>query len=603
MKLLIQRLILFGGVLVSLQVRGDAPESEDKRSISALAREGQLPSPGKRYVAALAKNGELTAFTRPSWKKKLHQILQEAESDYNENISEQKRYVGALAKTGDLKVTKLRNDKRDEVDTLIDELMTAEELRRLRLEALREELLREHEEQSEDVEEAEEKRSLSSLARTGSMPFTQGKRGISSLAKNDDFPWSDGKRGGIASLMRTRLHRKRNYVNELNDLIDELSEDENNYEAQTAKRNLASFAKSGGLSGLSYRNEKKDLYEDWERPEEDSKRNIQSLLRNRMSPLVEGKRYLGAFFASNGRPPYISRDPNFKRNIGSMAKGWRAGDGFRMGKREADFDQFENEEADDIAKRYVAALLRQGRLPVGNDATNLENAQEDLMEPESKEEVTGVEEEKRHIGSIAAQSSYAMRKKKSVDLNEQKDEAKVSEKQTDHTNENDVTSTRRTKREIYYDSSEEYPMPVLQNTVTSDYEDIMSKVSGDGPSARNKRYFGALARNGWLPAGYYRGTSKRHIGALARLGWLPSFRSSRGYSRFGRDVRSPCKRSSSRWWEDSRREATADWESQGFPQPEFGQASRTLDTEDKRFLLLPALDNMLLRQMYSSRQH
>lgn len=424
----------------------------------------------------------------------------EENSSFDEGMEEQKRYVGALAKTGDLKVTRYRNDKRDEVDTLIDELLTAEELRRLRLEILREELLREQVQQgsgdtgvSDENDEIEEKRSISSLAKSGSMPYVQGKRGIAALAKNGDFPWSDGKRGGISSLMRNRFNRKRAVDSEINDLIDELSDENNEYDYQNVKRNLASFAKSGGLSGLSYRNEKKDFYQDWGRPEIDVKRNIQSVLRNRMSPFVEGKRYVGAFFASNGKPPYISRDPNFKRNIGSMARGgWGFSDRFRQGKRSGGFDEYEMDDTDDIAKRYVAALLRQGRLPVGQDDGSLEETQEEITEPETetKERLTDMEEEKRHIGSIAAQNSFAMRKKKSINNSEQSEETKNTEKEMEHINNNDLNNSHRSKREIYYDSSDEYPMPVLQNTVNSDYEDMMSKVSGDGPSARNKRYFG-----------------------------------------------------------------------------------------------------------------
>nr|AXF48197.1 neuropeptide-like precursor 1 [Laodelphax striatellus] len=484
-QLRILGLLVSFGILLSVQVRGDADAALEKRAV-----------PVKRYVASLAKSGELSSFTRPAWNKKLQSY-----NDESVDNDQQKRYVGALAKAGDLK-SRFREAKRDDIENLIEELLTAEELRRLRREILREELLQEEREEEEALDE--EKRSLASLARSGSMPFAgEGKRGIANLAKNGDFPWSgpwSGKRGGIASLMRSRLDqlkRNRDEDYELDNFLDELANEEGDAPYRTVeKRNLASFARSGGLSGLSYRNEKKDAYEDWGGGDYENKRNVQSLARNRMSPLVEGKRYVGAFLASNGRPPYLSRDSEFKRNLGT---GWAWG--YRRPEYTTPLSSVRGSEADNndevLAKRYVATLLRQGRLPVGTDSSSDRVDQDDNEPNEDEEDAEQAEEmNKRHIASLAAQKSFAMRKKKSVDLKEQAQEQLDSQadKKVD-------TGANRSKRDVAASlSSDEYTMPVLQNTVNSDYEDIISKATGDGPSARNKRYF-AVRGGGKIPGG------------------------------------------------------------------------------------------------------
>nr|BAO00966.1 neuropeptide-like precursor 1 [Nilaparvata lugens] len=481
-QLRILGLLVSFGILLSVQVRGDADAALEKRAV-----------PVKRYVASLAKSGELSSFTRPAWNKKLQSYDDESSDDNDQ----QKRYVGALAKAGDLK-SRFREAKRDDIENFTEQLLTAEELRRLRREILREELLQEERDEEEALDE--EKRSLASLARSGSMPFAgEGKRGIANLAKNGDFPWS-GKRGGIASLMRSRLDqlkRNRDEDYDLDNFLDELANEEDDAPYRTVdKRNLASFARSGGLSGLSYRNEKKDAYEDWGGADYENKRNVQSLARNRMSPLVEGKRYVGAFLASNGRPPYLSRDPEFKRNHGT---GWAWG--YRRPEYTTAQSLRRGPEADStdevLAKRYVAALLRQGRLPVGIDSSAEQVDQDDNEHNEDEEEAEQAEElNKRHIGSLAAHKSFAMRKKKSVDLKEQAQEQLNSQadKKVD-------TGSNRSKRDVASSlSSDEYTMPVLQNTVNSDYEDIVSKATGDGPSARNKRYF-AVRGGGKIPGG------------------------------------------------------------------------------------------------------
>lgn len=341
--------------------------SEDKRQVSVLARDGHLPYAGKRYIA----NNEDTEpeSLKSNW-------------DPNQEPSVlllNKRYVGALAKTGDLAKFKQNNDKRDDVDTLMDELLTAEELRRIRLEALRDEIQQEEELESEDIDT--EKRSLASLARTGALPFVYDKRsiasmarmgylkgfypsnsvqkrGISSLARNGDFPYF-GKRG-VSSVMRNGfIYQKRNSDSDLDDmLLDKYYADEKRNVASlarsynlpfTGKRNLAEFTTNEWMNGY-HPVSKYSAYYNWDDSTDETKRNLPSLLRNRVSPFSEGKRYLGAFVASNSLPKAV--------------KNWNT-----QVKRDLYYD------GNELTKRYVSSLLKQGPLPISTD--NVETNSED----------------------------------------------------------------------------------------------------------------------------------------------------------------------------------------------------------------------------------
>ena len=113
-----------------------------------------------------------------------------------------------------------------------------------------------------------------------------------------------------------------------------------------------------------------DLYE---------KRNVASLMRSGYSPFAQqGKRYLGSIMRN-------------QRNIGAMARNWHLPEHLKFGKRQDDDDAAEEEDdeedLEDVAKRYVAALLRHGSLPVGGSSP------------------AEVNEDKRHIGSLAAKGN------------------------------------------------------------------------------------------------------------------------------------------------------------------------------------------------------
>lgn len=506
-------------VLFQVIAEDDSKDIAEKRQVSVLARDGHLPFEGKRYVGEKQSD---TKGSRSQWR------------DSNDDPSVffmSKRYVGALAKTGDLRFRQ-QEEKREDVDTLIDELLTAEELRKIRLQALQEELIKQQEEEDgEDIE----KRSLASLMRSGSLPFASNKRsiasmakagflrspynyissedydkrGISSLARNGQLP-AFGKRGGISSIMRNGYsYQKRNFDSDLDSLImDEYDIDDKRNVASlaraynlptTGKRNIASFARNGWIQDFGS-NPKRALYEEWDDSLDETKRNLPSLLRNRVSPLVEGKRYLGAFVASNRLPYSKQKYDDSKRNMASMVRSWNTPESFRYGKRDWSDEEIEN---DDLVKRYVSSLLKQGPLPVSSDnlETNSEGTQNYNAEQAKEDGSENIGEEKRHLGSLLAQKSFAMRKKKSITLEDQFGDQPptASSPQKSRSDENkmnnEIQQNHRQKREAFAEFvpvSDEYTMPVLQNTDVSEYDDGNSRANIEEQNTRKKRYFGKL---------------------------------------------------------------------------------------------------------------
>lgn len=94
-----------------------------------------------------------------------------------------------------------------------------------------------------------------------------------------------------------------------------------------------------------------------------------------------------------------------------------------------------------------------------------------------------------------------MRKKKSITLEDQFGDqpptASSPQKSLSDENKmnNDIQQNHRQKREAFADFapvSDEYPMPVLQNTEISEYEDGNSRASFEEQNTRKKRYFGKL---------------------------------------------------------------------------------------------------------------
>lgn len=372
----------------------------EKRHVSVLARLGELPfSPGKRYVAALAKNGELTSYLRPTWNKKYLDTLE----DFDDDEDYDKRYIGSLARSGELGV-RSSEEKRSGVEGLVRGLATGEELKRLRLEALKEELYRERKEEQQAYIDSDENRS-------SSFGYVS-EEDASSTDEEDESP---EKRGGISSLVRNGYgFPDRTVDQEIERLVSDVYPIDD-------KRNVASLAR-GSLFPVAF---------SYPRRFEEEKRNIPSLLRDRSTPLGEGKRHIGSFVKNYGLP---FAD---KRNIVSLAKNKDFPYMYMPGKRDSSSDEFDETE---LSKRYVAALLRHGRLPVGDETSHQDDNKDiSLTQDDSKEDTND-------------------RKKKSVD--------EVVSKENS-----------RTKREAFDD-------------MFGAFGPVRDKQSDDWTSPINKKYFG-----------------------------------------------------------------------------------------------------------------
>jgi hypothetical protein len=469
-----------------------------------------------------------------------------------------KRYVGSLARSGGLPFSRVEGKRTDaagegsEIDNLLKSVLETEDLWRLQLRALKQELLREQEEEidnqiAQDGTD-EEKRNVGSLARSGNMPFKNGKRSVEALARagylpvpkqqhdSAEYPQESGENSeevlgkrNIAALAKNGqlgphglkdlfheeegnrgddayveyLHQKRESDEEgegLDELIQELYEEGedigkrnigslargHNFPYHGGKRNLGSVARAGGFRfGGTTKKDDNDENTDYD------KRSVTSLIRNAINPFQEEKRYIGSVMRNQGSRFGVSKKDDFetedeeKRNIAAIARNWHLPEHLKYDKRLDD----EEEGVEDAAKRYVAALLRHGSLPVGAAAASSE----------------GPEEDKRHIGSLASKGSFHIQKKSSrstgsdvVAYNStQQAETSMKAKRSVSTSQQATAAVpgNRTKRQavlVPATSSDEYPVPVMQTSDLFDYEDLAELLSGD--AAPEKRFLGEYSR-------------------------------------------------------------------------------------------------------------
>lgn len=533
------------------QVRSEnTPDSQhrvEKRHLESLARTGQLPFQGKRSYASLAQNGNLPFFVREGWRKKMHPMMTGGRNLGDQLLSTDKRYLGSLAKTGGLPFARTEGKRldsdnvADETDNLLQNVLETE----FQLKTLKQELLREQEEELEnrvlEDETDEDKRNFASLVRGGNLSFNGGKRSVEALARagylpvpkpppeSEEYPPESSenseeelRKRNIAAMAKNGLlgaqglkekedlnkYLRQKGVDDVGTELDELIQDLYQQEQGTEKRNIGSLARdfnfpnNGGKRYLgslvragSYRfggaNKKSD--DDIDDENLDDKRSVMTLIRNRMNQLKEGKRYLGSVMRYQGSHFGASKKDDFeiedeaKRNIGAMARTWHVPEKFKYGKR------LDNEEAnvEDIAKRYVGALLRHGSLPLGVVAAS-----------------NGFGEDKRHIGSLASKGSFQIHKKSSrstgsddVSYNKtQQVETSNKVKRSLHlANQVQGEPEKRTKRQAFLapeTSSEEFPMPVMQNSDLFDYEDLTEVLSGE--AAPEKRFLGKCDKWQWL---------------------------------------------------------------------------------------------------------
>ncbi|XP_029173099.1 neuropeptide-like 1 isoform X2 [Nylanderia fulva] len=434
---------------------------------------------------------------------------------------------------------------------------------------------------SRDLIPESEKRSLATLAKNDDLPITLQEREDESddEEKRSASP-SDNMDGMMRELVdeenRQRASEIYDYLSELDPEVVEYPLDKRNigslardFALPTGRRHIASVARDHGLPGgkrnigalarqsMLPLNGKRNvaLLARYYMLPQNGKRNVAALARD--SSLPNGKRYLGSLARSGGYIPVRQDDEEDKRSIASLARnaGWPG-----------------------IVKRgrmapgriIVRVLNRHGR--------SLSDDHEAHSEPLDLQQLIrqGHNQDKENEWQTTPFS-----------VSEDLDEGKAKNRSNRRM---DATSQTRHKRQI--DFSDEYPLPVMQNTNILDYEDMMEALE-HYPNTE-KRFLGSGSE---LPAdsGYPEvlQLSKRHIGALARLGWLPSFRAPR-FSRSPRylvERENPADGSSPNYTPDASTRSL---------KPIFTPKTRYLQSLHgdcrhgfKKFLLLPDMDNFL----------
>lgn len=230
------------------------------------------------------------------------------------------------------------------------------------------------------------------------------------------------------------------------------------YALPTVHRNMASLAREYSFAG--------------------GKRNIAALARDRMLPNSGNKRNIGSL----GRI-YIQPSLNGKRHIATLA-------------RDFAFPQ--------QGKRYLGALMRSGGFPYVYQKRGIASLARNGM-------LNYNNYVKRNVGTLARDWSLPQTRHGrslndqdfdgahvDIDLqrldqlknNDADNKVRQESRQSTSTFEDELVDTKnksRAKRQIDY--SEEYPLPVMQNTNVFDYEDIIEALAGGYPNAE-KRFMG-----------------------------------------------------------------------------------------------------------------
>ncbi|XP_011648210.1 neuropeptide-like 1 isoform X1 [Pogonomyrmex barbatus] len=370
---------------------------------------------------------------------------------------------------------------------------------------------------SRDLIPESEKRSLATLAKNDDLPVTIQEREDDDDEEKRSIPSS----GDADSLMRILLgddyHRRGagvyDYLGDLDPEVIEYPLDKRNigslardFALPTGRRHIGSVARDYGLPN-GKRNIGSLARQSMLPP--NGKRNIGSLARYSMLPtgkrnvaalardssLPYGKRYLGSLVRNGGYP--VRGYDDGKRNVASLA-------------RNADWPGFVKRGGTAPGRMMVRVLNRHGR--------SLSDDREAQSEPLDLQQLIRQGYDNGNDAAANVASDWTT----PFSVSENLDESRAKNRSNRRI---DAALQARHKRQI--DFSDEYPLPVVQNTNMLDYEDMMEALTDHYPNAE-KRFMGSAPE---MPAdsGYPEvlPPSKRHIGALARLGWLPSFRTPR----------------------------------------------------------------------------
>ncbi|KOX79490.1 Neuropeptide-like 1, partial [Melipona quadrifasciata] len=272
------------------------------------------------------------------------------------------------------------------------------------------------------------------------------------------------------------------------------------------------------------------------------KRNVGTLARDFALP--PGRRNMASLVhdydqsKSNNKEPMVPY--NGKRNVASLARTFTLP---QNGKRNV--ASVARDYGLPYGKRYVGSLARTGDFPARNQRSVASLAKNSAWPVSLKRGVllpgsVILRTLSRHGRSMADEMNARndlldLQELSNLEQNQENDYETAEEKLNDSLAKIE-SNVRRSKRQIGF--SDEYPLPVMQNTNVFDYEEMMEALSGQYPNAE-KRFMETGSAPEMQPEvdqfGYPETfqASKRHIGALARLGWLPTLR----VARFSRSPR------------------------------------------------------------------
>lgn len=432
-------------------------EDVDKRSVSALARAGGLPQ--KRSMEAMARSGYLLKPTQTD--EQPQQLLDPDdflgktdksgdEDEYEDAVSLGKRGgLASLAKHGYI-------GKREGADDDDD----------LNL------YLRYLNDQDEDWKDEDEKRHIGAARN-----FLNDKRHIGS-ARN--FIIGEGKRnlGSLRNFGKRNLGSARNFGGKRNiGAARNFMED---------KRNLASF--KNYLSG------KRNVGSALRFLAQNDKRNV-GAARNFFTD--ENKRNLGAarnFFLS-GSKKNLGAARNFfygKRNLASFARDGGFSSLKYPSSKEYDWDdEFDFDDFHPDDKRYLGSFLRNqrylGSVKGKRNLASLKNFGKRFDDEEGAVLYYGNDEdEDEDIGALMNEDQTAIEKRQTKEK-----EGNVNGTVSKSEKTKEEINKKRTKREAFIKSPGEYPMPVLQNSKGTDYEDLLAAfVDEESQNDVEKRFLG-----------------------------------------------------------------------------------------------------------------
>ncbi|EGI58293.1 Neuropeptide-like 1 [Acromyrmex echinatior] len=227
------------------------------------------------------------------------------------------------------------------------------------------------------------------------------------------------------------------------------------YNTMSGKRNIGSLARQSMLPMSGKRNVA-SLARDSMLPQ-NGKRNVAALARD--SSLPYGKRYLGSLVRNGGYP--VRGYDEGKRNIASLA-------------RNADWPGFMKRGGTAGVGRMIARVLnRHGRSLNDHEAPSEPLDLQQLIKQD-------------HNNGNDAKENVAGNWPTLFSISEELDDSRA--KNRSNRRMDAATSQTRHKRQI--DFSDEYPLPVVQNTNILDYEDMIEALADHYPNTE-KRFLGS----------------------------------------------------------------------------------------------------------------